>query len=74
MLIYTSYFAYIQHHPLPDDIVPIAVCKFPPDGFNGKICKPFVPKQNWLDQLHEDENTVLFAQRYTNQLSNRDNV
>ena len=69
MLIYTSYFTFVQHHPLPDDIVPIAVCKHPPEGFTGKKCKMLVPPDSWLEQLHDDGNTVLFTQRYTKKLS-----
>lgn len=62
MKVYTTYFARVSR--LPDTIVPVAICLFPPDWWQGQTCRQLAPVQTLFlhyKATHDFEN---FAQRY----------
>lgn len=73
MKIYTSYFSNIKK--LPDNIKPIAICRFPPKGYKGAVDKGVSPPAALLNKykynkISKDE----YIKEYITQLDKFDYI
>lgn len=62
MKIYTTYFARVRQ--LPSSIVPVAICLYPPDWWQGQTCRQLAPVQMIFQQYKASHDFEDFAQRY----------
>lgn len=61
MKIYTSYFARLRKL---DGVVPIAVCRFPPKGWNQQILEDVAPTYEMLQGMKNPETRDFYAMKY----------
>lgn len=62
MKIYTTYFARVPK--LPDGIVPIAVCLFPPSGWNKPHCIQLAPQYSVFKRYKGNSDFAEFTRSY----------
>ena len=69
-MIYTSYFANLKN--IPEDITPIAICRFPPKLWYGQRSYALAPTLKAMKDYQETGNVKLFRERYFENLNSLD--
>lgn len=69
---YTSYFAKIKD--LPENIVPIAICLWPPKWYNGITYKKLAPNYDLLTDYKNNKDVRNYEKRFYEQTLNRLNA
>lgn len=71
-MIYTSYFAKLRK--MPEDVVPIAICKYPPKWYDGLAYKRLAPPANLISAWKNGEISMEdYIHIYTNEILNKNN-
>ena len=65
-MLYTTYFAKLRS--LPEDVIPVAICAKPPNGFKGYTFKQLAPKYEIFKHYKETGNKEQFNKDYTEQV------
>ena len=68
-MIYTTYFAKLKK--LPENIVPIAICAKPPNGYTGPIYRTLAPKYDFFAKYKITKDTEEFTESYIRQVLNQ---
>ena len=68
-MIYTTYFAKLKK--LPKNIIPIAICAKPPNGYTGLIYRPLAPKFDFFQKYKIAGDVEEFTENYIGQVLNR---
>lgn len=66
MNIYTSYFAKLNK--IPSNIVPIAICGWPPKWYNGIVEKSVAPSWDILSEYKKNHDEVIYTRRYKDEI------
>lgn len=66
MKIYTSYFANLKN--IPDDIIPISICRRSPKGYSGLEYKILAPSSALLSEWHRNHNESNYRFKFAKQL------
>ena len=69
-MIYTSYFANLRN--IPEDITPVAICRFMPSGWYGARSYALTPTLKALRDYQETGDEELFRKRYFENLNSLD--
>lgn len=70
MKIYTSYFANLRK--IPGDIIPISICRKPPNGYNGLEYKGLAPSLSLLSAWKKSPNEKAYRKVFCNILDRLD--
>lgn len=70
MKIYTSYFANLKN--IPDDVVPISICRKPPSGYNGLEYKRLAPSSSLLSAWKKEPDEKAYRKVFNNILNRLD--
>lgn len=70
MKIYTSYFANLKN--IPDNIIPISVCRRSPKGYSGLEYKILAPSSVLLSEWHRNHNEDDYRFNFAKQLASLD--
>ena len=68
-MIYTTYFAKLKK--LPENIIPIAICAKPPNGYTGQIYRALAPKYDFFAKYKITRDTEEFTENYIGQVLNQ---
>ncbi len=66
MKIYTSYFANLRN--IPDDIIPISICRKAPKGYSGLEYKILAPSSALLSEWHRNHNADDYRFKFVKRL------
>ena len=68
-MIYTTYFAKLKK--LPENIIPIAICAKPPNGYRGAIYRVLAPKYDFFAKYKINGDIEEFTENYIGQVLNQ---
>lgn len=67
-MIYTTYFAKLKK--LSENIIPIAICAKPPNGYSGAVFRTLAPKYDFFKKYQINRDTFEFTENYLGQVLN----
>ena len=68
-MIYTTYFAKLKK--LPENIIPIAICAKPPNGYTGPVYRRLAPRYEILVKYKANRDQAEFTENFIGQVLNQ---